>query len=341
MQTSRIFSIYKNFTFCNSKNLKKKIIPKIKENFYTKAIISDLSIKKNKLKNLNVYECQKCNLIQVNPWFNKNITRKIYSNIYGQHNKNWSNYLSFINNKKFPDHGKLYNLLTKNINIKNYGEYNSPFMGLFFNFFSDEYKKNNFYKDLSKKLIYYLSSRQLAGKSKKFRQKTEKKTVKTLKEIFLIKKKNFSKLKSKKYLFIDNTEMCWGQNDNYKSVNSRSLATEFFDLEVLDIKRNNIELDLFGIFLTLDHTFEPKKILDYALSISKYVIVQCHTTKEITRQHQFSFTNKFLKFLKSIKIYHIDLSKIIEKSNLSNEVYFICSKNKSLIKRLTTKIDKS
>ena len=77
------------------------------------------------------------------------------------------------------------------------------------------------------------------------------------------------------------------------------------------------------------------------MSISKYVIVQCHTTKEITRQHQFSFTNNFLKFLKSINIYHIDLSKIIEKSNLSNEVYFICSKNKSLIKKLTTKIDKS
>ena len=50
-----------------------------------------------------------------------------------------------------------------------------------------------------------------------------------------------------------------GPNDNYKSVNSKSLATEFFDLEVLDIKRNNIELDLFGIFLTLDHTFELKK----------------------------------------------------------------------------------
>ncbi len=339
MQTSKIFSIYKNCTFCSSRNLKKKITPRIKENFYTKAIISDLSIKKNKLKSLGVYECQKCYLIQVNPWFNKNITRKIYSNIYGQHNKSWSNYLSFVNNNKYPDHGKLYSFLTKNINIKKYGEFNSPFMGLFFNFFSDEYKKNNFYKNFSKKLIYYLSSRQLAGKSKKFRLKTEKESTKALKEIFSIKKKNFYDLKNKKYLFIDNTEMCWGQNDNYKSVNSKSLATEFFDLEILDIKKNKIKLDLFGFFLTLDHTFEPKKILDYALSNSKYVIVQCHTTKEITRQHQFSFTKKFLKFLKSIGIYNIDLTKIIEKNNSSDEIYFICSKSKTLIKNLETKIN--
>ena len=136
--------------------------------------------------------------------------------------------------------------------------------------------------------------------------------------------------------------MCWGQNDNYKSVNSRSLASELFDLEIINITtKNKIKLDLFGIFLTLDHTFEPRKILDYALSNSKFVIIQCHTTKEVTRQHQFSFTKKFLNFLKLINIYHIDLTKMISKYSSSNELYFICSRNRSLIKKLNSNILKN
>ena len=56
----------------------------------------------------------------------------------------------------------------------------------------------------------------------------------------------------------------WGTNDNYRSVNSKSLAIELFDLKIQDIrdKIKNDNIDLFGIFLTLDHTFEPKKIFD-------------------------------------------------------------------------------
>ena len=334
--TVNFFTKYKNCTFCNSKNLKKKTNIKINENFYTKAIISDLSLKKNKINELDIYECQKCYLIQISPWFTKKISRKIYSNIYGQHNKNWSNYLSFINYGKTPNHGSLFKLLIKNIKIRNYAEFNSPFMGLFFNIFLKEYIKNKiFYKKLSKNLINYLSSRQFAGKSKKFIKDTEVKIKKIIKEINLDKKKNFLGKKINKYLLVDDSDMCWGQNDNYKSVNSRSLASEFFDLEIIDInKKNKINLDLFGIFLTLDHTFEPKKILDGALNLSRYVIVQCHITNEVTRQHQFSFTSKFLNYLKSIDVSCINLTEKINKNPSSNELYFLCSKNKNLINKI-------
>ncbi len=330
------FTTYTRCTFCNSKKLKKKPYLKIKENFYTKAIISDLFIKKKEFEKLATYECQKCFLIQVSPWFNKKITRKIYSNIYGQHNKNWNNYLSFIKNGNLPNHGKLFDLIIKNIHIKNYGEYNSPFMGLFFNYFSKEYKCNlKFYKSLSLNLIDYLSSRQLAGKSKNEIKKAETTSKKLIKKIKLIKRKNFLKSLTNKYLLTDNSEMCWGQNDNYKSVNSRSLASELFDLEIIDLNhKEKIKFDLFSIFLTLDHTFEPKKILDYALTKSNYVIVQCHTSKTVTKQHQFSFSYKFLNYLSSINIYHKDLTKIINKKFSSNELYFICSKKNSLIKKL-------
>ena len=46
--------------------------------------------------------------------------------------------------------------------------------------------------------------------------------------------------------------MCWGINDNYKSINSKSLATELFDLKIKFPHSNlkHINLDLFMVFFT-------------------------------------------------------------------------------------------
>ena len=47
-----------------------------------------------------------------------------------------------------PDHGNLFDLIYKNISIKNYAEFNSPFMGLLLNFFKIEHKRDiKFYKN--------------------------------------------------------------------------------------------------------------------------------------------------------------------------------------------------
>ena len=58
---------------------------------------------------------------------------------------------------------------------------------------------------------------------------------------------------------------------------------ELFDLDIYDIKDSwkKKKLDLFGFFLTLDHTFKPRKILDFALDISKYVMIQIHTDPKL------------------------------------------------------------
>ena len=57
------------------------------------------------------------------------------------------------------------------MNIKNYVEYNSPFMGLFLNFFNDEYKNDKIYKNLSNKIFDYFNFRQVAGKTKILQKK--------------------------------------------------------------------------------------------------------------------------------------------------------------------------
>lgn len=342
-----MFKRYNKCSYCGSINLKKEKKQFYLNNFYLEAIKSDLGISKKILEKIKVYRCSKCGIIQNNPWFTEDIARKIYSNIYGQHNRNWKNLIDFVKLGKPPNHGKLFEFLNDKIKIRNYGEYNSSFMGLYFNFFEQEYKKNiNFYKNLNKNIIGYLTSRQIAGEKENIQRKSLDKAKNFLKKIKTLRKKKIQKKMINKYLFVDNSSLSWGQNDNYKSVNSKSFASEFFDLKVKNIKHisKNIKLDLFGIFHSLDHTFEPKKILNFAISASKLVVVYCHIDERLNKQHLFSLTKEFLKYLNKEKIYTLDLSKKINKKFTSPELYFICSRQKKyidMIKKNVIKKNKS
>ena len=333
------FKKYDRCVFCGSKNLIKEKKQIQLENFYLKAIKSDLNLSNTELKKMKVYKCQNCYILQSNPWFSENIARKIYSNIYGQHNRNWTNLIDFMQKGIPANHGNLFLKLQKYINIKNYAEFNSPFMGLMMNFFSIEYKKKIiFYRMLFRNTLNYLSSRQVAGKNVSEKKISNKKASRYLKLCTNLKKNNSLKISKsvKKYLFIDNSSLSWGQNDNYKSVNSKSFASELFNLEILDMnnKTKNIKLDLFGIFHTLDHTNEPSKIFNFALNNSDYVLVYCHVNKFLEKQHLFSLTRDFLKYLKSRKIYTYNMTYEIDKKFKSPELYFFFPKKKKYIDKI-------
>ena len=335
-----IIKKYNRCIFCGSNKFTKLKSENNFNNFYVKAIVSDLKISSKNLKRIKKFKCNNCNIIQNNPWFTERTSRKIYTEIYGQHNRGWSNLLNFLNKGILPNHGELFNFLNKNIKIKNYAEFNSPFMGLFIEFFSSEYKKNStFYTNLKKNITNYYLSRQVAGRSKKIQLLASKRSAKFLNKIDYLKNKFSIKRKINKFLFIDNSNLCWGQNDNYMSVNSKSFASKMFDSETFDIDedKSKIKFDLFGIFHTLDHTFEPKKVLKFALDSSKYVIVYCHVNENLSKQHLFTLTRDFLKYLNKNKIYTINLNDKIKKFFHSPELYFICSKNKKYIKKLNLK----
>lgn len=330
---------YNKCIFCGSNKFELQKNQKYFINFYLRAIISDLKISRLTLNKIKVFKCKNCHIIQNNPWFDENICRRIYSNIYGQHHRAWTNLLNFISKKKKPNHGELFNILFNNLSIKSYGEFNSPFMGLFFNFFECELKNNSNLNLFYTNIINYLTSRQVAGVSQASQNNSRHKAKKALEIINNFKKKYIEKNVSK-YLFVDNSILSWGQNDNYKSVNSKSFASEFFDVEIMSNKKLKKKLDLFGIFHTLDHTFEPKKIFNFAINNSKCVVVYCHIDEKLNKQHLFSITKNFLKYLKKKKIYVTNLTNHISKKYSSPELYFICSKQKKHINKITSYVHK-
>jgi hypothetical protein len=339
MILNNLLKEYKKCIFCNYKNLKIQKNQSFFENFYVKSIISDLKLSKIFLKKIKVYKCGNCHIIQNNPWFNESVSRKIYSNIYGQHHRAWTNLINYIKKKQKPNHGELFDILNKNLKIRTYAEFNSPFMGMFFNFFDNEIKKNSRVDFFFKKILHYLTSRQMAGLPKNIQKKSNSTSKKALIYINNFKNKNI-KEKTKKYLFVDNSILSWGQNDNYKSVNSKSFATEFFNMEISNIKKIKKKMDLFGIFHTLDHTFEPKKIFDFAIRNSKCLVVYCHIDERLNKQHLFSITKDFLKYLKKKKLYFLDITNYLNKKFTSPEIYFVCSKQKSYINRIKSYVSK-
>ena len=92
--------------------------------------------------------------------------------------------------------------------------------------------------------------------------------------------------------------------------------------------------------MVLDHIKKPMKILNLILEKSRYVILHLHTSNTLlTKQHLFSFSKDFSKYLKTIKISNLDITQLIKKDNsrnkgknyLENQIYMICSKSESLI----------
>lgn len=322
---------YNKCIFCGSKTLILEKKQKLIKNFYIDAIKSDLNISDKILLKMKLYRCKVCDILQNNPWFTDGDVFKIYNQIYGQHNRSWTNVIRFFRNGIKPNHGKLFDLITKKIKVKNYAEFNSPFMGLMIDFFSKEFKNNtkvanNAFTDT----LNYLKSRQVAGNNNLVQKKSQYKATKILKKINRFKNLYLKKkAQVNKFLFVDNSFMAWGINDNYKSVNSKALAAELFNIKINNIyEKNKVKFDLFGIFHTLDHTKNPKKILDFALNNSNYVIIYCHVDENLEKQHLFTFTKNFPSYLRKKKINVLDLTYLINKEYRSEEMYLLCSKKR-------------
>ena len=91
---------YENCVFCKSKIGKKKNYQIFEQNFYIDAIISDLDPQKKNINKIKSYKCDNCKIIQNNPWFSEEISKKIYNEVYGHHNRNWQNIINYFKKGK-------------------------------------------------------------------------------------------------------------------------------------------------------------------------------------------------------------------------------------------------
>ena len=316
--------------YCNSYFTKSLLVEnKLDENFYVKYISRELSFKLSKInKEIKVYKCKKCSLIQNDPWFNEITSNKIYSNIYGHHHKGWANLKKFIYSGKLPDHGKLLKILNQVIKIKEYCEYSCPFSGLIFEINKSKQNKLKILKNL---IIELNLLKQTGFKNPHELNKINKQTHSIFKKIIKIQKNlNFE---FNNYILYDNSNLCWGQNCNQNSINCKTLASSLFNNKIINTNYEK-KFDIFGFFSTLDHTFNIKKILEWSLDRSKLVVINNHSDKNITKQHLFVLSDEFFKKAFKKNIYSFNITDLIGRDIQRDEIYFLCTKDKRIAKKI-------
>ena len=312
---------------CPLKNIKKTNTNN-KTNFYEDYIKDYFQTKLGKVKSK---KCNKCEMSINEKWFNENTSYKIFNSVYGQHHRGWNNFYDFKNKNKINTHQKIIKKISNLINVKKYSEFNCPFQGNFFSYLSESHEIKN-----AKKIISLSNQRirltQLAGKNSTVFKKNFRQHSRINSQIRKLKKND--KLKIEKFLILDHSSSCWGDGCVSKSVNCRSIAHEIFDLKILnlqEIRDKKFNFDLFSLFNTLDHTSEPKKILDFALKNSKIVLVLNHADPRVTKQHLFSLQETFLNYLNKKKIFTFNISSNYNNDNNKN-IMFLCTKSKKIKK---------
>jgi len=308
------------------KNYSTNFSKKRKNQFYENYI---LSVFKNDIKKIKSTQCKKC-FSHVNAnWFSNDKVFKIFNVVYPQHHRGWKNFYEINKKKENKNHTKIHEIFNK-LKVKRYAEFNCPFSGIFLNLLKKELSLKKI-KILIKNSIDLLKVNQLAQNKKK---SNFIKAFHKFNELFN-KIENINSTKkaiAKNFFFTDNSFSSWGGGDISNGVNSRSLSNLIFNLETYnlnEIPNKNFKLDLFFFGDTLDHTSKPKKVLDFALNNSKVVLILTNSGDQVTRQHQFSFSVKFVDYLN--KEYY---SKKIFEDKVNNELLLIVSKKKINLKKL-------
>tara|TARA_B110001450_G_scaffold252980_1_gene275648 strand:+ start:1 stop:981 length:981 start_codon:yes stop_codon:yes gene_type:complete len=316
---------------CNSQLKKNLHTVKIKKTnqFYENYI---LSVYKNDIKKIKSIQCKKCFSHVNTNWFSNDKVFRIFNVVYPQHHRGWKNFYDVFKKKENKYHKIIYKIFNE-LKVKKYAEFNCPFSGIFLDLLKKELPTNKI-KILIHNSIELLKVNQLA------RNKNKDNFIKAFSKFTHLFKKieninNSKKSIIKNYFFTDNSFSSWGGGDISGGVNSKSLSNLIFNLETYnlnEIPNKNFKLDLFFFGDTLDHTSKPKKVLDFALNNSKVVLILTNSGDQVTKQHQFSFSEKFVDYLN--KEYH---SKKIFEDKVSNELLLIVSKKKINLNRFDIK----
>ena len=75
------------------------------------------------------------------------------------------------------------------------------------------------------------------------------------------------------------------------------------------------------------------------MNYSRILVLHIHTNINVTKQHVFSFSKKFIKYLNKQDINSIDITHLINKDKnrnkgqnyIDNQMYVICSKKEALL----------
>ena len=285
-----LFEAYNSCFFCGYQELGKNIDFNFENNKYIELIQKKYSLKKEEIiSNLQLKECNYCNVHTFNKWFSRKILDELYTNL--RHRMGWYKFNNTVlpTNYEILKNDKIvFTKLTNMIGpIKSWGEIWCPFLGLipFFglakgNINLIQNNINNKIKILIKKIINRLRGRNVTRLK-----------LKNLNTINLPEKIFFIRTKESYY--------GWGQSCSMYGQKCKSIINKYNFLDIIkfdDLKTLNSKIDLLYLSNTLDHVEDPLKKILFLSAFTKNIYIEYHTVKGGI-QHPYFITKNTIKFL--------------------------------------------
>ena len=292
-----ILESYVHCPICGSS--KRTALPPVEEfhNRYTNAMAAYAGIDPAELlAKIDVYKCDQCTTEYCDPWVTREFASEIYGVVMGQHRFGWWAFDQWANNKHEFSTGQMKQdaiwdfLLEHAGKIDNYAEVNCPFSG-FITFF--DRMKGPLEEDERMVISdFIIAMREAYHESQAFGGWPKK----------LNREPPPAPAPKNRYVIREPSSYFWGNNCVHQNTSCHAMAMMLFDVQTTsfaEIEDQSIEMDVIGLFQTLDHFVDPMTVLEKALEAARIVIVVGHgVNTSIHKQHQFQFGSDFLGYLR-------------------------------------------
>jgi hypothetical protein len=290
VSSNLIFSYYNKCFFCNSTTLGSDVSYNYKDNPYTKKIREENSLNlKDMQSNLRLKECNSCNALTFEKWFNPKISKQFYLN--SKHKMGWYKFFNTIYNYNSEiirkDLDLFFKLSNEVKNIESYMELFCPFNGLIplFSIIKNENQNEKFFESKIARLKIFI-----------YKIIKKKKT-----EINLFNLLKNTTIPFKKTYFLEiNTDLGWNKKCLFGGCSCVEMVSKFDwvkNTNIADFKKIDQKIDILFLSNVLDHINEPLNTLVSLAPQIKNMFIEYHDHIEGGSQHSFFLTKKTIEVI--------------------------------------------
>lgn len=264
------------------------------------------------ISSMNEKLCLECGTYFLDPWISKEAGRWLFSYEKAVHRAGWMNFYKHFSVSELKEFShltalKLFKFLEScDLNIEEYYEVGCPFLGLLVDLVDIPYNNDSFSKRYSiwgqefeaknpwsarrinritKELAFHLNSLIMVFRTKKNTKAREYKETRNL--------------PSKLGIIYPSEIFFWGTSCFGEVTSCRNTLQGLLGIQEIDIAELSLDLAptrMIAFHNYLDHSSNPKSLLEAMLEKSNTLLIQTHQHKSVGRQHRFSLRDNLILF---------------------------------------------
>ena len=279
--------------------------------FYAATLIKQLGIDEETYANaMTLFQCGNCRTLWHDPWLAPEVSGALYGYLAGRHKYGWAAFRAWLlggERSYFFARPRIWELLEAlSPELKNYGEVNCPFGGLFFLLFdavTDDFDRKRMAEKIHSLSCMY---------TPKTLDRAYGETVSFTDLIRDIQAARNRADRPRTFLIREFTDMGWHHSCIFNGNNCTALAQDVLIDRVVAFETlldEGIKLDAIGFFNTWDHFRDPMRVLAKALDVANVVVIDLHRYDWTDAQHFFNVGDRIVPVLRQQGLNALDITR--------------------------------